>query len=153
MNRTLNIFTLVFKSNLIALLIGLFLGFDKGLSEGSGFSIAGETGPQFLIRCYVLIGVCVVFFAFGLFIQSRKFSILICMIILIMELVIYCDIFRQKSYALQLGASNNLYEISFAIDVSIVALILFLLSLQLIQLYSEIFYIRNHKKHYKNGLH
>ena len=125
----------LFNCVLLILLIGLFRGLDEGINEGAGFSIAGETGNQFLVRCYTVVGISLVVFVIGSFIKNKYISVPLRFSSLIFTLFIFWRIAAQKSYVYNdLHFANSVLNESLRYDFAVVSITLLLLCLQCVEL-------------------
>jgi hypothetical protein len=83
---------------MLALLVGFFEGFDEGMAESSGFSIAGESGNQFLVRFYTYILLSMSAFVLVSFINNRPISVVLRIMTLILSFICYWFVIQQKIF-------------------------------------------------------
>lgn len=136
MIKIISIVIALFNCVILILLIGLFRGFDEGINEGSGFSIAGETGNQFLVRYYFTVGFWLIIFVLGSFIKNSYISIPIRLSSLLLALYFYWHIYAQKSYVYNdLHYATSILNESLRYDIAVVIIILLLFCLQFVELF------------------
>lgn len=140
MIKIISIVSALFNCAILIFLIGLFRGIDEGLNEGSGFSIAGETGNQFLVRYYFAVGFGLIIFVLGSFIKNSYISISIRFSSLVLAIYFYWHIYAQKSYVYnELHYATAILNESLRYDIAVVTIILLLFCLQFVELFRRIY--------------
>jgi|GEM_PF-5296868 len=81
-------------------LAGLYVGYDRGLNDVTGFSITGESGNEFMARCYLGICLLLIVFIAGGFNGSWRLLRVIRLVALALIIVIYQYVYMQKNFYL-----------------------------------------------------
>lgn len=113
----------IFATAAIAVLImnswlaGLYEGYEYGITEVSGFSIAGESGNEFLVRCYLTICFFLITFIVGTFIKSQVMLRIVSLISLSLIIVTFLFVYLQKRfYFSNVGEVTPILRISISAD-------------------------------------